>query len=726
VGPDTLVGIAAHRSLEMVVGLLGILKAGGAYVPLDPDYPADRLAFMLEDSRVGLLLTQEHLLRLLPATAVQVICLDRNQEGPAEDPADQGTSQDLVYCLYTSGTTGRPKGAGNTHAALCNRLQWMQREYRLTPADRVLQKTPFSFDVSAWELFWPLMEGAVLVMAPPGAHRDPAALRRLIVDRGVTVLHFVPSMLQAFMAVEDIGACTSLRAVVCSGEALGAELAQRFLASSQAGLHNLYGPTEAAIDVSHWACRVEPDRAAVPIGRPLANIRLHVLDQYLCPVAVGVQGELFIGGIGLARGYHRRPGLTAERFVPDPFGTGERLYRTGDLARWRADGVLEYAGRIDQQVKIRGFRIEPGEIEARLLEHPAVRAAAVVAAQGPAGQRLVAYVAAEEDGGLAAALQDRLRAILPDYMVPAQLVVLESLPLSPNGKLDRKALPRAEPPAGPTRTPPATAAERILTSIWQELLGRTGIAVDDNFFELGGDSILTIQVVSRARQAGLRLSPRDLFQHQTLRAGPGRHARGCTRGRAGAGHGAATPHPVPGPLPGNRDPEPAALEPSPSAGACGAARDPEAAAGADGAPRGARRIAAPLRPRRGWALAGPACRPGGAARSPLGEAGGGSGGACRDLCRGTAQPRPRGRAASARRPGRLPGRQPASAPRHPPSRRRRGVLADPAGGPERHLSRGAVGKDHLAPGLDGAPAPAGAGAGRAGAARLVEHCARGS
>ena len=319
VGPDTLVGIAAHRSLEMVVGLLAILKAGGAYVPLDPDYPAERLAFMLEDSGVGLLLTQEHLLPLLPATAAQVICLDRDQEGPAEDPADQGTGQDLVYCLYTSGTTGRPKGAGNTHAALCNRLQWMQREYRLTPADRVLQKTPFSFDVSAWELFWPLMAGAVLVMAPPGAHRDPAALRRLIVDRGVTVLHFVPSMLQAFMAVEEISACTSLRAVVCSGEALGAELAQRFLASSRAGLHNLYGPTEAAIDVSHWACRVEEGRTAVPIGRPIANIRLHVLDRHLCPVPVGVPGEL----------YHRRDRAGAR--LPSPAGPHRRALRAGPV-----------------------------------------------------------------------------------------------------------------------------------------------------------------------------------------------------------------------------------------------------------------------------------------------------------------------------------------------------------------------------------------------------------
>ncbi|MFZ1425165.1 MAG: amino acid adenylation domain-containing protein [Geminicoccaceae bacterium] len=522
VGPDTLVGIAAERSVAMVVGLLGVLKAGGAYVPLDPDYPQERLAFMLADSGARLLLTQAHLLPMLPATTIPIVCLDRDWDRfasyPEDDPADTGAGAHLAYCIYTSGTTGRPKGAGNTHAALWNRLQWMQQEYGLDADDRVLQKTPFSFDVSVWEFLWPLMTGATLVMAPPGAHRDPVALRDVIVREAITVLHFVPSMLQAFLTAEDIGACASLRHVICSGEALSHELQRRFLAASGASLHNLYGPTEAAIDVSFWACGEEPGHTAVPIGRPIANTRLYVLDAHLRPMPTGVTGELYIGGLGLARGYHRRPALTAERFVPDSSGSGERLYRTGDLARWRADGVLDYLGRVDQQVKIRGFRIEPGEIEARLLQEPAVQAAAVIAVDSTLGPRLVGYVAAKNEPGLVERLAERLRLGLPDHMVPSQLVVLDRLPLSTNGKLDRRELPAPEPQTRSAWATPVTPAERALVAIWQELLDRDAIGIDDNFFELGGDSIVSIQLVSRARQTGLHLRPRDIFQHQTIRA----------------------------------------------------------------------------------------------------------------------------------------------------------------------------------------------------------------
>ncbi|MDH4582498.1 amino acid adenylation domain-containing protein, partial [Pseudomonas sp. BN415] len=521
VGPDRLVGIFAERSVEMVVGLLAVLKAGGAYVPLDPDYPDQRLAYMLEDSGARLLLTQEHLRARLPEGGPEVLCLDRDAARFAAEPLDNPVllnhPDQLAYCIYTSGTTGRPKGAGNSHAALCNRVQWMQAAFGLDSRDRVLQKTPFGFDVSVWEFFWPLMTGATLVMAAPGAHRDPARLKAIIAGQGISVLHFVPSMLQAFLASESPADCPSLRLVMCSGEALPLDLQQRFLAQSTADLHNLYGPTEAAIDVSHWPCHDEPGLGSVPIGRPIANLRLYVLDEQLQPVAQGLPGELYIGGLGLARGYLGRPGLTAERFVADPFGQGGRLYRTGDLARWRADGALEYLGRIDHQVKIRGLRIELGEIEARLLEHPAVSEAVVVVAEGAAGARqLLGYVVAAEDESLPEALRAQLGESLPDYMVPAQIITLATMPLSANGKLDRKALPQ---PVQKSRgfVAPEGPVEQALASIWREVLGLEEIGARDNFFELGGDSIIAIQVASRARLAGLQLGPRDLFRQQTLR-----------------------------------------------------------------------------------------------------------------------------------------------------------------------------------------------------------------
>ncbi|NMZ20768.1 amino acid adenylation domain-containing protein, partial [Pseudomonas rhodesiae] len=290
--------------------------------------------------------------------------------------------ENLAYVIYTSGSTGQPKGAGNRHSALLNRLQWMQEAYGLSAADSVLQKTPFSFDVSVWEFFWPLMTGSRLVIAAPGDHRDPARLIQVINAEQVTTLHFVPSMLQAFLQDAAVSSCRSLQRIVCSGEALPVDAQQQVFAKlPHAGLYNLYGPTEAAIDVTHWTC-VDEGRDTVPIGRPIANLGCYLLDDNFEPVPVGVLGELYLGGAGLARGYHRRPALTAERFIAHPFVHGERLYRTGDLARYREDGVIEYAGRIDHQVKLRGLRIELGEIEARLLEHEQVREAAVLAVDG--------------------------------------------------------------------------------------------------------------------------------------------------------------------------------------------------------------------------------------------------------------------------------------------------------------------------------------------------------
>ncbi|HCF1095046.1 TPA: non-ribosomal peptide synthase/polyketide synthase [Pseudomonas aeruginosa] len=520
VGADRLVGVAMERSIEMVVALMAILKAGGAYVPVDPEYPEERQAYMLEDSGVELLLSQSHL-KLPLAQGVQRIDLDQADawlENHAENnPGIELNGENLAYVIYTSGSTGKPKGAGNRHSALSNRLCWMQQAYGLGVGDTVLQKTPFSFDVSVWEFFWPLMSGARLVVAAPGDHRDPAKLVELINREGVDTLHFVPSMLQAFLQDEDVASCTSLKRIVCSGEALPADAQQQVFAKlPQAGLYNLYGPTEAAIDVTHWTC-VEEGKDAVPIGRPIANLACYILDGNLEPVPVGVLGELYLAGRGLARGYHQRPGLTAERFVANPFVAGERMYRTGDLARYRADGVIEYAGRIDHQVKLRGLRIELGEIEARLLEHPWVREAAVLAVDG---RQLVGYVVLEsESGDWREALAAHLATSLPEYMVPAQWLALERMPLSPNGKLDRKALPAPEVSVAQAGySAPRNAVERTLAEIWQDLLGVERVGLDDNFFSLGGDSIVSIQVVSRARQAGLQLSPRDLFQHQNIRS----------------------------------------------------------------------------------------------------------------------------------------------------------------------------------------------------------------
>nr|WP_179196112.1 non-ribosomal peptide synthase/polyketide synthase [Pseudomonas aeruginosa] len=519
VGADRLVGVAMERSIEMVVALMAILKAGGAYVPVDPEYPEERQAYMLEDSGVQLLLSQSNL-KLPLAQGVQRIDLDQADawlENHAENnPGIELNGENLAYVIYTSGSTGKPKGAGNRHSALSNRLCWMQQAYGLGVGDTVLQKTPFSFDVSVWEFFWPLMSGARLVVAAPGDHRDPAKLVALINREGVDTLHFVPSMLQAFLQDEDVASCTSLKRIVCSGEALPADAQQQVFAKlPQAGLYNLYGPTEAAIDVTHWTC-VEEGKDAVPIGRPIANLACYIRDGNLEPVPVGVLGELYLAGRGLARGYHQRPGLTAERFVASPFVAGERMYRTGDLARYRADGVIEYAGRIDHQVKLRGLRIELGEIEARLLEHPWVREAAVLAVDG---RQLVGYVVLESEGGdWREVLAAHLAASLPEYMVPAQWLALERMPLSPNGKLDRKALPKIEAEDGLGEyVAPASEPERQLAAIWADVLGRERVGVTDNFFALGGDSIVSIQVVSRARQAGLQLSPRDLFQLQNIR-----------------------------------------------------------------------------------------------------------------------------------------------------------------------------------------------------------------
>ncbi|WP_254926100.1 non-ribosomal peptide synthetase [Bordetella genomosp. 11] len=675
VGPERRVAIAAHRHPSLVVGLLAVLKTGAAYVPLDPEYPDDRLSYMIEDSAPALVLTQSWLsarvrewigggarqqgavplleidtldapagaadattgqtfesnvavraldLPIHASDSVHSSALPDHALNAVHEPSVSVHTPDMpvhpeqaCYVIYTSGSTGKPKGATNRHAGLSNRLAWMQQAYGLGPQDTVLQKTPFSFDVSVWEFFWPLMAGARLALAAVGEHRDAERLLGRIVAQQVSTLHFVPSMLHAFVAhcesQEDSAVLSAarkvLRRVFCSGEALPAELCARTYALFPGiELHNLYGPTEAAIDVTHWDC-ARPAATGVPIGRPIAGLRTYVLDAQLNEVPPGVGCELYLGGIGLGRGYLNRPGLSAERFVADPFGTGERLYRTGDLARWNREGQLEYLGRLDHQVKLRGQRIELGEIEAQLLAQDGVKQAVVLAQTGPAlagvagsgpheatnadglgnpiGQngfsvsrgpgepagpqgldaqgssgsaqaslRLVAYVTpASLDTAM---LRQALERSLPAYMVPSAIVTLDTLPITANGKLDRKALPQAQFASTQSYEAPQGQLEETLAGIWREVLGVVQIGRHDNFFEVGGDSILSLQIVARLRQAGWRISPRQMFERQTVAAlaqvavrvaadgqpyqGASAHdASGNAAGQARAGEGNAEP-----------------------------------------------------------------------------------------------------------------------------------------------------------------------------------------
>jgi amino acid adenylation domain-containing protein len=493
-----------------VVGLLGILKAGGAYVPLDPGFPPERLRFMLEDSGARVLLTQQKLLGAIPEHGARPVCLDMEvdavaREG-AEAPERSAKAGDLAYVIYTSGSTGKPKGVAVEHRALTNFLTSMRGRPGLTAEDRLLAVTTLSFDIAALEIFLPLIAGACVEVASREVASDGARLRGLLASSGATVMQATPATWR--MLVEAGWAGDGRLKALCGGEALPGELARELLA--RAGqVWNLYGPTETTI----WStlCEVtqeEAGRAVVPIGRPIANTQAYVLDERRQPAPVGVPGELYIGGAGLARGYLNGPGLTAERFVDDPFGpAGSRLYRTGDRVRWLADGELEYLGRADTQVKVRGYRIELGEVEAALREQPGVREAAVVVREdAPGDKRLVAYVVAEGGAGAApaaAGLRAALREKLPEYMVPGAFVALEALPLTPNGKVDRRALPapeRGQPEGGEGYVAPRTAVEQVLAAIWAKVLGVGRVGVHDNFFDLGGHSLLATQVISRMRE----------------------------------------------------------------------------------------------------------------------------------------------------------------------------------------------------------------------------------
>ncbi|HYE32269.1 MAG TPA: amino acid adenylation domain-containing protein [Methylomirabilota bacterium] len=525
VKPDSFVAVCMERSFEMVLALVAAMKAGGAYVPIDPSNPADRISFTVQDAEAPVLLTQSHLLTKLPVTGARVIAVDQSAElkaQPTTNPAVPLTPQNLCYTIYTSGSTGTPKGAMNTHVGVANRLLWGQATYNLTAEDRVLQKTPFSFDVSAWEFFWPLTSGAQLVIAPPGLHRDPAGIADLVNREGITIIHFVPSMLQAFVDEARARTCKTIRKTFCSGEALPAPLQNRFFSIlPQSELHNLYGPTEASIEVTYWECKPDPNATAVPIGYPIANARLYVLDKQMRPVPVNVPGELHIGGIPVARGYHKRPELTKDRFVPNPFVPGETLYKTGDLCCFRADGRIDYLGRLDHQIKIRGFRIELGEIETIIASHPDVRETVVVARQENGDNRLAAYCVPKNGRSISIdELKERLRAKVPEYMVPSAFVILDKLPLNSNGKVDRKALPAPVFTSDDTHyRAPQSEEEQKLARIWCEVLNLEKVGVGDNFFDLGGHSLLAMQVISRVRTTfGAELPLMTFFQEPTLEA----------------------------------------------------------------------------------------------------------------------------------------------------------------------------------------------------------------
>ena len=512
VSADTLVGVLMERSVEMVVALLGVLKAGGAYVPLDPEYPRERLSYMIDDAQIKVVLSTENVLGALENNRAEVICLDSDwpaiSQASMDNPLDNVTEDNLAYAIYTSGSTGQPKGVMNSHRGICNRLHWMLDSFESDATDRVLQKTPFSFDVSVWEFFWPLITGATLVMARPGGHRDSAYLLDMVEKEQITTLHFVPSMLQVFLEEKNLAArCGSLKRVICSGEALPYDLQERFFEQLDVELYNLYGPTEAAVEVTSWKCEPHGRRRAVPIGRPIANTQMHILDKHLQAVPVGVTGDLYIGGVQVARGYLGRADLTAERFIPDPLNDkpGSRLYKTGDLARYWPDGEIEYVGRIDHQVKLRGFRIELGEIEATLADHPAVREQVVVVREDKRGEKfLVAYLTVHNSHQPTNnELRSFLAEKLPEYMVPSSFLFLDALPLTSSGKVDHFKLPAPQLTDSEFEadyTGPRNVVEEVVSDIWIDALGLERVSVHSNFFSLGGHSLLATRITSQIRE----------------------------------------------------------------------------------------------------------------------------------------------------------------------------------------------------------------------------------
>ncbi len=531
VGPEVLVGLCIERSLNMVVGLLGILKAGGAYVPLDPAYPRERLAFMLEDARVSVVLTEERLVASLPDCRVAVVCLDSGwyiiAQYSDQNPVSGAIADDLASVLYTSGSTGRPKGVLGTHRATLNVLAWLWQTFPFAPQEVCCLQTSMSFVDSIQELLAPLLRGIRTILMPDEVLQDLPQFVQTLAVHHVTRILLVPSLLQVLLDTNvDLQRRLPSLALWCvSGEVLSQHLCACFFERMpHSRLINLYGASEDTADVTWYdTSLVHHELRSVPIGRPITNTQIYMLDRHLQPVPVGVPGELYVGGVGLARGYLNWPELTAEKFIPNPFSTepGARLYKTGDLARYLSDGHLEFLGRLDHQIKLRGFRIELGVIEGVLGQHPAVHQAVVLAREdAPGNARLVTYVVpSREPVPTTSELHSFLKAKLPEYMVPPAFVLLDSLPLTPNGKVDRHALPapdQARPELEGAFVAPHTPLELLLAESWQDLLGVDRVSLYDKFFDLGGHSLLSMQVIARVeKQVGLRLHPTDLM-FQTL------------------------------------------------------------------------------------------------------------------------------------------------------------------------------------------------------------------
>ena len=546
-GPGIFVHVCAERGALQASAILGALKAGAAYVPLDPGLPTARLAAMLQGAHPAIVLVQRSLAGALPATEVPVLAIEdaadpaAAREAPARGSGRlpvRPTGEDLAYVMFTSGSTGVPKGVMVPHRAIANRLAWAQDRYPLADTDRVLATASFGFDIAAWELFAPLAAGAAVVLPHEGEHKDPAALARLARDERITVAHFVPSLLRPLLEEPALASSTDLRAVFCGGEGMGRDLHDRFFEVFPGRtLAHFYGPTEAAISCLYEDCsstahttfsdenaaRADARRpGAIPIGLPIANVDVHVLDETLHPVPEGVPGEIYIGGIALARGYLGRADLTAERFVPDPVGrtAGGRLYRTGDVGKRGVDGAITFLGRADRQVKVRGHRIEPAEIESALERASEIAGAVVVAHGDGEDRRLVAYLECPGEVPDESELRAHLRRTLPEPMVPSTFVVIEAFPLGPNGKVDRAALPEPGRAASPTGSiAPRTPTEQAIADIWGALLLRDDVGVEDDFFDMGGDSLLATQVVSRLRATfEVEMPLRRFFEGATVAA----------------------------------------------------------------------------------------------------------------------------------------------------------------------------------------------------------------
>ncbi|MGH3758439.1 amino acid adenylation domain-containing protein [Actinophytocola sp.] len=530
-GPGDVVAMVLPRSIDYAVTALAVTKTGAAYLPVDTSYPVERITQVLADAAVSHVVTIAELTDTVLVPAEQVVLdaettVRRLADAVPADPTDADRRAPLTpdlpaYVLYTSGSTGRPKGVVIAHRAITNRLHHMQHQIPLGPDDRLLQKTPAGFDVTVREVFWPLLAGASIVVADPDGHRDPAYIAETIVAEDITITHFVPSGLKVFLAEPDAVKCTSLRRVVCGGEALPADLQGWFASVLPADLFNVYGPTEAAVDVTSMLCPRNPEPGPVLIGRPVWNTRLYVLDEQRRQLPMGVTGELYLAGVQLAEGYLGQPELTADRFVGDPYGEpGARMYRSGDAARWREDGVIEFFGRLDHQVKIRGFRVELEEIESVLLRDGQLsQAVCLLREDTPGDQRLVAYVVPAVDTGPDV---DKLRAqavaALPDYMVPTAFVVLAELPLTPNEKLDRKALPKPEVVVVQAGRAPSTSEELLVADVFAKLLEVPSVGVEQRFIELGGNSLLAAQLVNEIHErSGVRLRIRQVLENPTVR-----------------------------------------------------------------------------------------------------------------------------------------------------------------------------------------------------------------